>query len=100
MAKQKLVTHLPASPPAPRLAGQLVTAAGELIVVAAAILGIVVAVIWLRDGYDLHSRIARHDRPPGQWLHCWRDRYGGELCRPEDRGPPGYAPVRRHFVSD
>jgi hypothetical protein len=97
VAKHKTVTHLPAPPSSPRLAGQLVTAAGELLVIAAAILGIVVAVIWLRDGYDLHNRMARHDRPPGQWLHCWRDRYGGELCRPDDRGPLGY---RRHYARD
>jgi hypothetical protein len=42
MAKLKNVSHLPAAPaPAPRLAAQLVTAVGELLVVGLCVVGIV-----------------------------------------------------------
>jgi hypothetical protein len=99
MAKHKSVTHLSApAPSTPRLFAQLLTALGELVVAGVFILGLVTAGAWLLAGYDQYARMAsRLDRtPPGQWLHCWRDRYGVEVCRPDDRGPP----ARRHYARD
>ena len=105
MAKHKSVTHThvpaPASPAAPRLFAQLLTALGELVVAGVFILGLVTAAAWLIAGYDTYARMAaRLDRPPpapGQWMRCSRDRYGGEFCRPDNHGPPAY---RRHYARD
>jgi len=48
MPKHKTVTHLPAPPPAaPLLAVQLFVALGELVIIAASILGLVTAVGWM-----------------------------------------------------
>jgi hypothetical protein len=99
MSKHKTVTHVPAapapSPPAPatpRLAAQLLTALGELVVVAAAVLGIVTAVSWALAGMD-RTRIARQpQQPAAEWV-CWVDRYG-EICRPVDHRPG----PRRYFA--
>jgi hypothetical protein len=95
MSKHKTVTHIPAAP-APRLAGQLVTAAGELIVVAIAIIGLITVGAWTMAGLDHYSRMAT-PRPP-RILHCRVDRWGHEWC---ERVAPGDAPVvRRQLVSD
>jgi hypothetical protein len=94
--KHKTVTHVPSAPAAsPRLLSQLLTALGELVVVAVFLLGMVTLGAWTLAGYDVYARMARPDRPPGQWIHCWRDRYAGEICRPEDRGP-----MRRFYARD
>jgi hypothetical protein len=79
MSKHKTVTHVPAAPapsppaaatPAPRLAVQLLTVLGELVVVVAAVLGIVTAVTWALAGMD-RTRIARQpQRPTAEWV-CW-----------------------------
>jgi hypothetical protein len=95
MARHKTVTHLPAQAPSqPRLLSQLLSALGELVVVAVFLLGLVTAGAWLLAGYDAYARMARQltPAPPGQWVHCWRDSRG-EICRPEDRGPMRRYPV-------
>jgi hypothetical protein len=97
MAKHKSVTHLP-PPPAPaappaRLAVQLMTALGELVIVAAYILGIVTAVGWALAGLDRRSRTVRPALPPTEYV-CWHDRLYGEMCLPADRPPV----VRRHYA--
>jgi hypothetical protein len=80
MAKHKTVTHLPAPPSSPRLAAQLVTAAGELIVVGLAVVGIVVVFNWLMDSPDVRRRLAPRQRPD---LICFNDRRTGEWCQPD-----------------
>jgi hypothetical protein len=103
MAKNKIVTHSPTAPAAssPPLAVQIMTALAQLVMVGVFLLGLLVAGTWLVAGFDRYAeqyaRVTRPDRPPGTWVHCWRDRYGAEVCRQEDRGPPAY---RRHYVSD
>jgi len=99
MAKHKTVTHLPAPAPpapAPRLLAQLLVVLGELVVVGVFLLGLLTAGAWLLAGLDVYARMARPDRPPGQWIHCWTDRrYGGEMCEPAERPP-----VRPHYARD
>jgi hypothetical protein len=97
MAKHKSSIHLPPpSAPAARLAVQLLTAAGEILIVAACVLGLVTAGSWLIAGADLRSRSARQPPAPQVW-HCWWDRrYGGDICEPPYRLPP----VRRYFLRD
>jgi hypothetical protein len=100
MAKHKTNTHLPAPPAAPpaaapRLAVALLTVMGELVVVAACILGFVTATSWLLAGAELHSRSAPTHRPPPREFVCWVDRRYGEMCEPA--GPP---PPRRHYARD
>jgi hypothetical protein len=86
VAKHKTVTHLPPSAPppspapAPRLVAQLLTAAGDLVVLGACVLGFVTAVGWLIAGAELRSRSA--PAHPPRWV-CWIDRrYGEEMCEP------------------
>jgi hypothetical protein len=102
VAKHKTVTHLPAatSPApasAPRLTAQLLTVAGELVIVAACVLGLITAGNWLITGYDVRSRAARQPPPMAarEVWHCWWDRYG-EICRPVDRGMQ----IRRYWARD
>jgi hypothetical protein len=80
----------PPPSPAPRLLAQLITATGELVIVAIAIVGTVVVVNWLLIGFDVTTRPARHEARPSAWvLRCWYDRrYGGEICEPPYRAPP------------
>jgi hypothetical protein len=95
MAKQKTVTHLPATP-TPRLAHQLVTAAGEMVILAACVLGFVTAASWLIAGYELRTRSTPTRPPrPTEWVVCRLDRHFGEMCQ-TDRPPP----VRRHYARD
>jgi hypothetical protein len=106
MAKHKSSIYLPPSPPPPsppppaasRLVVQLLTTAGELVIFAACVLGIVTAGSWMIAGADLRSRSARQlPPPPREVWHCWWDRrYGGNLCEPPYRLPPG----RRYFMRD
>jgi hypothetical protein len=94
MAKHKSIIHMPAAappPPAPRLAVQMLTVMGELMVVAACILGIVAGAGWMLD----KGKVARPSAPPTTWA-CWVDRRYGEMCEPAARP---FAP-RRHFVHD
>jgi hypothetical protein len=92
MAKHKSVTHLPA-PSSPRLAGQLVTAFGELLVVALCVVGVVTVAAWVATGAGLHIGRER-PRSPHPELICFRDHRTGEWCQPVDRPP-----VRRHYVA-
>jgi hypothetical protein len=86
----------PPPAPGPRLAAELLSAAGELVIVAACILGFVTAGSWLITGADLHSRTTRQP-PPAQVWRCWWDRrYGREICEPPYRQPP----MRRYFMRD
>jgi hypothetical protein len=99
MAKHKSSIHLPPPPAAPasRLAVQLLTAAGELVIIAACVLGLVTAGSWLIAGAELHSRSARQPAVPREVWHCrWDRRYGGDICEPPYRLPP----VRRYFMRD
>jgi hypothetical protein len=102
VAKHKTVTHLPSAPAsasAPRLAAQLLTVAGELVIVAACVLGLVTAGRWLIAGADLRGRAAR--QPPLQQreivLWCHVDRRGYEWC---EREPVYRPPVRRFYARD
>jgi hypothetical protein len=87
VAKHKTVQHLPAPPPAPpapapRLLAQLLTALGELIVVAIFGLGVFTAAMWLIAGWEMRSRPApTHPPRPTEWV-CWTDRRYGEVCEP------------------
>jgi hypothetical protein len=101
MAKHKTVTHLPAPPAAPppaapRLAVGLLTVMGDLVVVAACVLGFVTAASWLLAGAELRSRnVPAHPARPTEWV-CWLDRRYGEMCEPANRPPT----VRRHYARD
>ncbi len=75
---------------------QLLTIAGELVVVAACVLGFVTAGSWLIAGADLRSGSAQPPPPASRevWYQeyprerqvCWWDRrYGGEICEPPYR---------------
>lgn len=75
---------------------QLLTIAGELVVVAACVLGFVTAGSWLIAGADLRSSFVQQLPPasrevwyqedPGRLQACWWDRrYGGEICEPPYR---------------
>jgi hypothetical protein len=91
MAKHKSSIHLPPPPaaPAPRLAVQLLTAAGDLVIVAACVLGLVTGISWLIAGADLAGGFARQPPAPREVWHCWWDwRYGGDICKPPYR--PGW----------
>jgi hypothetical protein len=95
MAKHKTVTHLPAAPPAAaRLSAQLFTAAGELIMVGVAVVGIVTVVGWVIAGAELRRDLKPREHLPAPReiiLHCWFDRRYGEICEPP------YRPLRRVF---
>jgi len=76
--------------------------AGDLVIIAACILGFVTAASWLIAGADLHSKTVQQPAPaqqppPAQVWRCWWDRrYGGEICEPPYRLPP----MRRYFMRD
>jgi hypothetical protein len=72
MAKRKTVTHLPAPrPAAPRLAAQVLTVAGEFVIVAACVLGLVTAGSWPVTGYDMHGRAPRYTQQREVTWRCW-----------------------------
>jgi hypothetical protein len=94
MAKQKTVTHLPA-PSTPRLAAQLFTAMGELVMIAVCVVGIVTIVGRVVAGAELKSRERLRSSPP-RWEVCRFDRQFGEMCAPADPPPP----VRWHYARE
>jgi hypothetical protein len=69
---------------------------GELVVVAAGIIGFVTIAGWLLASADLRSRSARNPPLPQATWVCWVDRRFGEMCEPANRLPP----VRRHYARD
>jgi hypothetical protein len=106
MAKHKSFIHIPLPPaapspppppapapppaaPAPRLAVQVLTVAGDLIIIAACVLGFVTAGNWLIAGVDPHSGTVRQSpSAPREVWHCWWDQRYGEICQPSYRLPP------------
>jgi hypothetical protein len=64
MAKLKTVTHALPAPSTPRLAAQLFTAMGELVMIAVCIVGIVTVVDWVQAGTELKSRERLRSSPP------------------------------------
>src|SRR5262245_13781570 len=96
----KIVNHLPApvppppasAAPAPRLAVQLFVAIGELLTLAACVLGIVTAVCWLLKPPRPPVDTSIERRMPSPWT-CGLDRHGVEWCRHDDRSP-----ARRHYA--
>jgi hypothetical protein len=66
---------------------QLISAAGELVIIAACVLGLVTAGSWLIAGAELRSRSAQPPSPPSRevWYWWWDRRYGGDICEPPYR---------------
>jgi hypothetical protein len=98
VAKHRTVTHLPAPPSSPRLAGQLFTAIGELIAVAVFGLGVWTLAAWLLWGDAVALPPGVEWPRPGIDRAVWRCHYDpqhGERCWPTYR-----IPERRHFVRD
>jgi hypothetical protein len=96
MAKHKSSIHLPSAPvaPAPRLLVHLLTTAGDLVIVAACVLGFVTAGIWLIAGADLRNRSAWQQPAPAvrEVWYCWWDRRYGDICERSYR-----LPAARHY---
>jgi hypothetical protein len=110
MARHKTVTHVPSPvpPAAPRLFAQLATAVGELLAVAIGVVGVVTIVGWVVIGFDVSTRLARHQAPPFDrvdrrdadlrptWRCWWDPRYRDQICQPVYPG----APSRRYWARE
>jgi hypothetical protein len=109
MAKLK-VKQLPvpsAPAPSPRLLTLVMTAIGELLVVAIGIVGVVVVANWLLIGFDVSTRPALHQASPfdrvgrhdAEWRPPWKcrwewDRRRGHVRVCEQAWPAGSGATR------